>query len=59
MKKFLEKIRGYVRDEEEGRLVLNTKIMKVLMDWLTNHILISDKKYSSLKVKNGGSSLPR
>ena len=46
---FLTKTRQYVRDEEEGKLVLNTKVMQVLMDWLTNHILTSDKKYSALK----------
>jgi hemerythrin len=44
--KFREMITKYVRDEENGKLILNTEIMKVLMDWLTNHILLSDKKYS-------------
>ena len=47
--KFLEKIRQYVRDEKAGKLILNTKVMKVLMDWLTNHIMSSDKKYSQFK----------
>lgn len=45
--KFREMIKKYVRDEEDGKLILNTEVMKVLMDWLTNHILITDKKYSS------------
>lgn len=43
---FLNKVRKYVEDEEAGKLVLNTEVMKMLMDWLQNHILRSDKRYS-------------
>ncbi|MFZ5761204.1 MAG: bacteriohemerythrin [Thermodesulfobacteriota bacterium] len=43
---FLEKIRGIIRETEEGHLVLNTQIMKILTSWLTEHIQGSDKKYS-------------
>lgn len=42
---FLEKIRKYVRDNESGKLILNTEIMKILKDWLVNHILHCDKQY--------------
>ncbi len=42
---FREKIRKYVRDEATGKLVLNTEIMRILKDWLVNHILHCDKQY--------------
>jgi len=45
---FLEKIRQYVRDEEAGKLILNTEIMRMLKDWLVNHILQCDKLYAKV-----------
>ncbi len=45
-KKFLEQIRSVRRDEAEGHIVLNSEIMKILMNWLIQHIKGSDKKYS-------------
>ena len=42
---FLKKIRQYVQDEADGKLILNTEIMKILKDWLVNHILHCDKRY--------------
>ena len=43
---FMERIHQYQQDDESGKIVLNTEIMKVLMDWLTNHILTIDQKYT-------------
>jgi hemerythrin-like metal-binding protein len=34
------------RDIREGKIVLNTEIIKLIKDWLLDHILNEDKKYS-------------
>ncbi len=43
---FLKKIRQYVRDEAQGKIILNTDIMKMLKGWLVNHILQCDKLFA-------------
>lgn len=44
---FLNKIMQYRDAERAGKLVLNTEIMKILQNWLQEHILREDKKYSA------------
>lgn len=44
---FILKIKELGRDIQERKGVLNTGIMKILMDWLQNHILQEDKKLSA------------
>lgn len=35
-----------IRKEEEGFIILNSELVKIIKDWLLNHILTEDKKYS-------------
>ncbi len=44
---FRIKIVGYQKELEAGDLILNSEVMKILMNWLTQHILTQDKGYSS------------
>jgi hemerythrin len=37
----------------EGKLTITIEVMTFLKDWLSNHILISDKKYSSFLCSRG------
>ncbi len=39
------KIKQYRDDISEGRLILNTELMRVLQGWLQDHILVEDMKY--------------
>lgn len=36
----------YNRDIQEGRVVLNSQVLKVIENWLLDHILVEDKKYA-------------
>ena len=45
-KDFDNKLYQYNRDMCDGELVLSTTIMKEVKDWLLNHILVEDRKYS-------------
>lgn len=33
------------RDVREGRVVLNTQLIKTMKNWIVDHILVADKKY--------------
>lgn len=44
---FLNKIMQYRDAERAGKLVLNSEIMRILQQWLKEHILNEDKKYSA------------
>jgi hemerythrin-like metal-binding protein len=45
-KDFESLIYSYNRDLKEGKLVLNTKIVKLIRNWLVEHITLEDKKYT-------------
>ena len=44
--KFYVRINEYYNDIHSGKLVLNGEIMNILVNWLKDHILNVDKKYS-------------
>jgi hemerythrin len=41
-----QKAKGLQASHREGKLTVTIEVMNFLKDWLTNHILSSDKKYS-------------
>jgi hemerythrin-like metal-binding protein len=45
-KDFESLIYSYNRDIEAGKVVLNTKIIKLIRNWLLEHITVEDKKYA-------------
>ena len=44
---FIAQIHKYDNDMQNGDLVLGTRIIKIMQEWLTEHILTEDKKYAS------------
>jgi hemerythrin len=42
---FLDTILNKFQAEHRGDLVLNTEVMRLLTDWLRDHILTEDRKY--------------
>ncbi len=45
-KDFDNLIYNYYREAHEGKLVLDSKIIRILKNWLLDHILKEDKKYA-------------
>jgi len=43
---FLKMIREQYTDLKSGKKILSTELMLMLNNWLKNHILVEDKKYS-------------
>jgi hemerythrin-like metal-binding protein len=43
---FENQVYNYIRQIEAGTLILNTSLLKVIKNWLLEHILSEDKKYS-------------
>ena len=43
-KDFTHAMYGYRTDFQEGRIVLNTEIIKTIENWFKHHILIEDRK---------------
>ena len=50
-KNFDNRIYQYYREALEGRLVLNTEIIKIIRNWLLEHILVEDKKYNLFAIQ--------
>lgn len=44
-KDFESLIYSYNRDIDEGKMVLNTKVIKLIRNWLLEHITVEDKKF--------------
>ena len=51
--RFVEKIESFIRDYQANKLGLSIELMTFLKDWLTNHIMITDKKYTAVFNENG------
>jgi hemerythrin-like metal-binding protein len=54
-KNFDTQIYSYIRDIQEGRILLNSQILKTIKNWLLDHILIEDKKFASFHEKQNRS----
>ena len=50
---FINKIESVGKEFQEGKLGISIELMNFLRDWVKNHILVSDKKYSELFTQNG------
>lgn len=52
-KKFTDEASHFKQEFDAGRIGLSVKVMSFLSDWLTNHIMGTDKKYSSFFNSHG------
>ena len=50
-KKFIETIEGFIKEYRAGSGAVTYKLMSFLRNWLQNHIIREDKKYSDHLVK--------
>ncbi len=50
---FISKIAEFKKDFENNKIGLTTNILNYLSDWLKNHIMGTDKKYTQLFHDNG------
>jgi hemerythrin len=50
---FVHKVSGFQKGFEDGQIALSVEVMRFLSDWLTGHIMGSDKKYSALFNEKG------
>lgn len=50
---FMEKVADIKKRFEEGSLVLSVEITNFVKEWIVNHVMDSDKKYSRCFVENG------
>ncbi len=54
--KFYEQFSRYYDDMKSNKILLNTEIMKTLINWLKSHILEEDSKYSIFAQKGDSSA---
>ncbi|MBN1756776.1 MAG: hemerythrin family protein [Chitinispirillaceae bacterium] len=52
-KKLVEKALSLHRDVEAGKLMVTIEVMNFLQEWVTNHILGTDKKYTAAFSEQG------
>ncbi|MBN1501681.1 MAG: hemerythrin family protein [Spirochaetes bacterium] len=50
---FVDKIRGFKKQMEAGKINFSLELMAFLRDWLMNHIKVVDKAYSEFFSKKG------
>ncbi len=43
---FISRIREYKEQYETGRVAASVKLVQLMMDWLINHITVTDRKYT-------------
>jgi len=51
--KFAEKVAEFKNKLENGNFPMTFTILNFLKDWLTNHILVVDAKYTTFMTQNG------
>ncbi len=52
-KNFISKVEDIDKRLKEGKLVLSLELTSFIKEWLTNHIMIVDKKYTSFLNSKG------
>jgi hemerythrin len=52
-KKFVERVETFKEEFNKNKTALTYKIINFLRDWLSNHIMVSDKKYVPCFRENG------
>ncbi len=50
---FVEKVKEFQKEYEEGKSLLTVEILMFLRDWLIKHILGTDKKYGPFLIEHG------
>ncbi len=50
---FIKKVHDFEDRYMNGKLILTIEITNFIKDWVTNHIMNTDKKYSEFLVRNG------
>ncbi len=50
---FVGKVDSFIKDYQANRLGITIELMTFLKEWVSNHIQITDKKYSETFNKNG------
>jgi hemerythrin len=50
---FVQRVADFRDGLEQGKLTLSIEVMKFLSNWLTKHIMGTDKKYSAFFNANG------
>jgi hemerythrin-like metal-binding protein len=51
--KFVETVTDYEERYKNGRLLLSVEITFFIKEWVSTHILVTDKKYSEFFTRNG------
>jgi len=51
--KFVAEVIKFKTQFDNGNIILSIEIFRFLKNWLVNHILVSDKKYSQCFITNG------
>jgi hemerythrin len=50
---FTKKLLEYQEQYRQGKMAMSIEVLNFLKDWLTNHILVEDMKYSSFLAQKG------
>ncbi len=50
---FIDKLKDYLRKHQSGEISITEDLMSFLKDWLVNHIMHTDKEYSSFLNSKG------
>lgn len=50
---FVGKVDSFIKDYQANRLGITIELMTFLKEWVSNHIQVTDKKYSDTFNKNG------